>query len=109
MFKQSFALRCKAYASVGTNKEFAAKLCFKIVHASGNVWLIIVKCFGGFCETFISSYKIKNTVIIIVYHFINPLYKIYMTAIQNILFTSFCQISIIHLFRKNKECQKTGK
>ena len=63
-----FALRCQCDTLVGTDKKFAAKLTFQIVHAPCDVGLVVFQNFRGFCKAVILCYEVKNAIIIICNH-----------------------------------------
>ena len=54
-----FALRCQCDTLVGTDKKFAAKLTFQIVHAPCDVGLVVFQNFRGFCKAVILCYEVK--------------------------------------------------
>jgi len=59
------AFRSQGDAVVGADKQLAAQILLQIVHAAGNVGLVIAQSFGGLGKALVLGNIVKNAVIIV--------------------------------------------
>ena len=74
---------------VGADKQLAAQILFQIVHAAGNVGLVVAQSLGGLGKAFVLGNIVKNAVIIVGNSHFFRLRAISFRYVQHIKYTFY--------------------
>ena len=74
---------------VGADKQLAAQILLQIVHAAGNVGLVVAQSFGGLGKALVLGNIVKNAVIIVGNSHFFRLRAISFIYVQHIKYTFY--------------------
>ena len=86
---KSLAFRGQGDAMVGADKQLAAQILLQVVHAAGNVGLVIAQSFGGLGKALVLGNIVKNAVIIVGNSHFFRLRAISFRYVQHIKYTFY--------------------